>query len=309
MNPSALPPSFLKCLSPSDRKSLGKAGILPEEALAKQEAKSEKVLQNLIINLLRLKGIEPLVHRMDKKSAATVGWMDLTFAIAVDDAPKLVPLGRRGDGAALVSEEDFELVSQFRWTPVFSGNSMYAISTVRPRRMMHRTIMSQFPNLENKMDIDHINGDGLDNRRENLRWATRSENCMNRAGAKGSSEYKGVSWDKERRKWAAFIKINKKNTPLGRFDLEVDAATAYDRAAVEAYGPFAVVNFPLEPRTQLTFKKSIAVGWEVKTSTGKLSKEQEQMHIRLSTPPNCWRVRVVRSVDEALAELKEMGIQ
>lgn len=76
-----LPDSFLRCLSPADRKALGKGGMTAEEAIAKQVAKNERQLQGQIVNLLRLKGIEPLWHRTDKKSAATEGWPDITFSI------------------------------------------------------------------------------------------------------------------------------------------------------------------------------------------------------------------------------------
>jgi hypothetical protein len=147
MNPGLLPPSFLRCLSPADRKSLGKAGMTAEEAIAKQVAKSERELQGMIVSLLRLRNIEVCWHRTDKASAATVGWPDLTFCV----------LGTQ--------------------------------------------------------TID--------------------------------------------------------NEPL-----------------VEVY----------------------ACAWEVKMPNGELSKEQSQMAIRLQSPPNNWRWRIIRSVDEALAELKAMGL-
>lgn len=75
-----LPANFLKCISAEDRKKLGKAGWTPEEALAKATVKNERDLQGKIVNLLRLKGIEPLWHRTDKRSHATVGWPDITFS-------------------------------------------------------------------------------------------------------------------------------------------------------------------------------------------------------------------------------------
>jgi len=143
MNSHVLPESFLRCLSPEDRKSLGRGGITAEEAISKQVAKSERELQGQIVNLLRLKGIEPLWHRTNKKSGATIGWPDITFSVL------------------------------------------------------------------------------------------------------------GVAWD-------------------------------------------------------LT---TIACAWEVKFGDGELSKEQKQMAVRLQSPPNNWCWREIRSVDQALKELREMGIE
>lgn len=79
---TVLPEKILRLLSPEDRASLGKAGLTAEEALAKADVKNERTLQGLIVNLLRLKGIEVCWHRTDKKSAATIGWPDITFSVA-----------------------------------------------------------------------------------------------------------------------------------------------------------------------------------------------------------------------------------
>ena len=148
--PALLPESFLRCLDPAERKKLAGGAYSAEEAAARAHIKNERQLQTMIVNLLRLKGIEPLWHRTDKKSAATVGWPDITFAV------------------------------QGKW-----------------------------------QNLD----EGLD----------------------------------------------------GTFE--------------------------------------IPCAWEAKFGNGQLSKEQQQMHVRLSTPPNTWRISIIRSVDEALKELKELGIQ
>ena len=83
---------ILRRVSAADRAKMGKAGQLPEETLAKSVAKSEKELQSQIASYLRLKGIEPLWHRTDKKSAATIGWPDITFCFngvnPVDNLPQ-----------------------------------------------------------------------------------------------------------------------------------------------------------------------------------------------------------------------------
>ena len=88
------------------------------------------------------------------------------------------------------------------------------------------------------MDVDHKNGDPLDNRRKNLRVCTHRQNCQGRRPNKNClSKYKGVSWFKG--KWTAMI--NQKY--LGRFDNEINAAKAYDEKAKELYGEYAYINF------------------------------------------------------------------
>lgn len=95
------------------------------------------------------------------------------------------------------------------------------------------------------MVVDHINGDKLDNQRHNLRIATDMQNSQNTQKQKGrSSKYKGVVWDASRQKWKAQIKHENKNTNLGRFDSEEEAALAYDHAATALFGAFACINFP-----------------------------------------------------------------
>ena len=93
--------------------------------------------------------------------------------------------------------------------------------------------------------IDHANGNGLDNRRENLRLATGSQNNSNSPKrAWTSSRFKGVSWHRKYGKWQAGIKCSGSRRFLGFFFDETEAACAYDRAAVAAFGEFACVNFP-----------------------------------------------------------------
>lgn len=92
---------------------------------------------------------------------------------------------------------------------------------------------------------DHRNGDGLDNRRANLRPATSQQNSAN-AGLRrnNTSGYKGVTYQPERGLYAAQICVNRRTIPLGRYADPIDAAHAYDAAAREAFGEFAYVNFP-----------------------------------------------------------------
>lgn len=146
---SVLPPSILRCLRPEDRKSLGKAGLLPEEALAQMVIKKELDLQKQIVGLLRIKGIEPLVPIFGRKTRMAVGWPDITFAV------------------------------------------------------------------RDRSNVDF-----------------------------------------------------------------------------EGYG-----------------ERTVACTWELKIPGGRHSDEQTKMAVRLSTPPNAWRHRVIESFDQALEELKQMGIQ
>jgi len=95
--------------------------------------------------------------------------------------------------------------------------------------------------------IDHINGNGLDDRRANMRTCTNQQNMRNlRKRRSGSSIYKGVYYDKRRRTWYARICHNGKNIHLGTFATEIEAARAYDRAARRLFGEFARLNFPDE---------------------------------------------------------------
>lgn len=91
--------------------------------------------------------------------------------------------------------------------------------------------------------IDHRNGNGLDNRRDNLRRATMSQNIANQFPRGGSSKYKGVCRSKRSGGWLAQICVNRKSIYLGRFGTEEEAARAYDVKAKEVWGEFARLNF------------------------------------------------------------------
>jgi len=104
---------------------------------------------------------------------------------------------------------------------------------------MHRAILNAPP----RMDVDHINGNGLNNTRENLRLCTRSQNMMNQRLKGGTSRFRGVSWLKGGAKWHAQVRANGKRLHLGLFTDETEAAMAYDAAARELFGDFARLNF------------------------------------------------------------------
>lgn len=141
---------------------------------------------------------------------------------------------------ALVDDADFELVAAHKWNAAKRKNSWYAQSYAGgdKRIHMHRLIMD-FP----EMEVDHINGNGLDNRRENLRLATRTQNNRNNRGhVAATSRFKGVSWSVERQKWFACIGVDGKTIPLGRYADEKEAAQAYNVAAKKLWGDFARLN-------------------------------------------------------------------
>jgi len=94
------------------------------------------------------------------------------------------------------------------------------------------------------MDVDHANGNGLDNRRSNLRLCTTSENIQNQRPRKsGTSKYKGVGWFVRDSNWRVRIKVGDKQIHIGYFADEVEAAKAYDKMARQHFGAFARTNF------------------------------------------------------------------
>lgn len=113
---------------------------------------------------------------------------------------------------------------------------------------LHRLIAEAFiPNPENLKLVDHINRNQLDNRIKNLRWVDALHNTYNKAkysqkNSENPSRYKGVSWDKVKRKWVVYIKINGKRKNLGRFTDEKEAGKKYNEYAKPTFGEFAVLN-------------------------------------------------------------------
>jgi hypothetical protein len=141
---------------------------------------------------------------------------------------------------------DFDLVASRKWHRRRGKNGVCYVASYEPGNksiFLHRFLMNPEPG----MVVDHRNSDGLDNRRSNLRICTPAENARNNRGRKNShSIYKGVTRNRRGGKWCAFIKDNGKRTYQGSFDTEVEAAKAYDAAALRLYGEFARLNFPEE---------------------------------------------------------------
>lgn len=144
---------------------------------------------------------------------------------------------------AIVDEDNYNELSKYKW---YYHNSGYAIRSIRKNDKkftiyMHREI------LKNEKFIDHINGNGLDNRKENLRECSHKENIRNRNKQKNNtSGFKGVFWDKNKNVYKAQIKVNQKNIYLGSFTDKEEAAKIYDKAAIKYFGEFARLNFSNE---------------------------------------------------------------
>lgn len=151
-----------------------------------------------------------------------------------------VPLG--SGLFAFVDEADAKLIAPYRWSVQRNVRRSYAMAFSGGRKLfMHRLLL---PGAE---VVDHINGDSLDNRRSNLRAATKRQNAHNSAKciAPTTSRFKGVYWHGQRGKWAAMItKLPGRRESLGLHVSERAAAEAYDNAARRLFGEFAAVNFP-----------------------------------------------------------------
>ena len=163
---------------------------------------------------------------------------------------KEIPLhGKKAAGrVALVDDEDYELVSQYHWhvsetaRPGMRLPGIYARAML-PRRDGRRPSIRMHVLIMGGRGIDHVDHDGLNNQRHNLRAADQQQNSRNRRpSAGGSSDFKGVRWHKQRRKWEAVIGVGGKARYLGLFADERLAALAYNAAASELFGEFACLN-------------------------------------------------------------------
>lgn len=163
---------------------------------------------------------------------------------------KTIPLSR--GLFAQVDDDDYGALAAYRWTAVPMQNksraAFYASRRGRPGEpitvYMHRQVMAA----KSGQMVDHADRDGLNNQRANLRFCTATQNLANNVRTNASG-FRGVSLDKSRalhrKPWCAFIQRDGKSCLVGRFETPEEAARAYDRAAANQFGAFAMLNFPL----------------------------------------------------------------
>lgn len=159
---------------------------------------------------------------------------------------KIIEIPLTQGKVALIDEEDFETVSLFKWCADKGRRTYYAVTRNRIngkqiKTYMHRLLL----NLGKREQGDHINSNGLDNRRSvNLRCSTSSQNSMNqrKQNRKTSSKYKGVYWSKNRKMWHVRINKNGSQINIGHFYEEDAAGQAYNFVAKELFGEFAKLN-------------------------------------------------------------------
>jgi hypothetical protein len=146
-----------------------------------------------------------------------------------------------------VDDADLLLISGFPWKPLVTkadSQVTYVHAWNNKQSVyMHRLIVGA----SSRELVDHADGDGLNNQRWNLRIANNNQSQDNRGKQRNgrTSKYKGVFWDKSRNRWSATIHREKYTTALGRYQVEEDAANAYDKAATALFGSFARLNFPV----------------------------------------------------------------
>lgn len=148
---------------------------------------------------------------------------------------------------AKVDDEMYDELNKFKWTFHTAGyayrhkrNENHKIEVV----LMHRCIMELFGHDLTNLCIDHIDGDKLNNCVSNLRVVTWLQNQLNRKKSNNnkSSKYKGVCWDKSRKKWTVHIQLHQKQKHLGRYEDEWEAACVYNKYAKEMFGEYAKLN-------------------------------------------------------------------
>lgn len=145
---------------------------------------------------------------------------------------------------AIIDEYEFERVSQYKWFANRIATSWYAGTQIKTKKIrLHRFLTGE----PQDCVVDHINGNGLDNRHCNLRLASFAQNNYNRKPNKGK-RFKGVRFagSSYKRKFRATIKINKIEQHIGNYFTEEEAARAYDKKAKDLFGEFAWLNFPTE---------------------------------------------------------------
>lgn len=156
--------------------------------------------------------------------------------------PGAVEIALTKGKSTIVDAQDYDLVmAAGTWSAQINPKTIYAYRYGDRKVYLHRFLMAAPMGIQ----VDHINGNGLDNRRANLRLASASQNQANvTPPANNTSGFKGVWRPKGRRLWVATIYQDRRKLTLGSFEDPADAARAYDAAARELFGEFARLNFP-----------------------------------------------------------------
>lgn len=187
-----------------------------------------------------------MTRRIDNISKQAQGGNDCSSGHGHNSKPPepvSVPLANNR-GFVLIDAEDYELVSKHRWHILIAKHTSYANAKTKIDNkwttvQMHRLIMSA----PKDKQVDHRDGNGLNNRKENLRLCTNHQNSMNKKKhRKWSSKYRGVHWHKKSKKWYAGIRVKGNRIHLGVFKDEIDAAEAYNEGAIKHFGEFANLN-------------------------------------------------------------------
>lgn len=161
--------------------------------------------------------------------------------------PKEIPLTQ--GKVALVDSEDYEELMKYKWRVEEKGKNfnLFYASRVTSRKYtpkhkniyMHRHLL----NPPKGMEVDHIDGNGLNNTRSNLRVCTHSENnCNRQMSSTNTSGFKGVSWHKAAKKWRATINLSNKHIHIGTFSTPLEAYEAYCEACVKYHGEFSRIK-------------------------------------------------------------------
>lgn len=146
---------------------------------------------------------------------------------------------------AIIDDEDFERLSKFTWTINSFQTVINRWYQIKERNRWHSEAVSLASEVMCKPRVmhDHINRNPFDNRKENIRECTVSQNSINKPKQLGfTSKFKGVSWDKDSKKWFSKVQCKRKQYALGRFITEIEAASAYSKKAIELYKNFAILN-------------------------------------------------------------------
>ncbi len=172
---------------------------------------------------------------------------------------KIVEISMTQNYKVILDYEDYDKIKIYNWIPQKSGTSKKIYASCKPENnktiLMHRLILG----IDDNTYVDHINYNGLDNRKSNLRLCSHSQNLIhaekmrrkwNCKSQYPQSKYKGVSWQNHISKWRARISTEY----IGVFNNQEDAAKAYNKRAKEIYGDFAVLNFPLKDSTDSLIK-------------------------------------------------------